>query len=124
MPKPEDVTLDLSAPFNMGTNSLLLAAGMFQSLDKPSSNPSSFFNGRLNSPCFKSLASKPQTFAQFDFSKEIGSDTIVDVSRNARHGVLFNAPTREVRGYDWDGSEPDFTKAKFATAPYTFTKMT
>ena len=112
-PEAEDKNLSLSAPFDLGSNPMLLAAGLFKSTEVPSSVPSSFFNGRLDSPTFTSLGSNPKTLVQYDFAKDIGSDKIVDVSTNSRHGVLINAPTRAVKGYDWDGSEPDFTKAKF-----------
>ena len=40
-------------------------------------------------------------------------DSIIDISGNNRHGVLVNAPTRAVKGHDWDGSQPDWTKATY-----------
>lgn len=113
VPKAEDMTLDFSSCFALGSNSLLFAAGMFQTSEIPSSHPSSFFNGRLDSPSFRSLDSTQKTLARYDFSEEIGSDTILDISGNSRDGILINAPARAVKGYDWDGSEPDFTKAKY-----------
>jgi hypothetical protein len=74
---------------------------------------SDVFNGRIDRPCIKKIGLPSITLVEFDFSLEISSDRIIDVSGNACHGRLVNAPTRAVRGYDWDGSEPDWTKAKF-----------
>ena len=111
-PTQEETTKCLSAPMVLGSNALMFAAGMFKDIDQSSANPSSFFNGRLDSPSFRTGPSQRE-IAQYDFSQEIPSDCIIDVSGNGRHGVLVNAPTRAVKGYDWDGSEPDWTKAKY-----------
>jgi hypothetical protein len=87
----------------LGSNTLLVGAGMFETVDRNSSHASSFFNGRLNSSSFTIAGS---TVAQYDFSREISSDSILD--------VLINAPTRAVKGYNLDGSEPDWTKATYS----------
>ncbi|KAK8170116.1 hypothetical protein IWX90DRAFT_502290 [Phyllosticta citrichinensis] len=95
---------------------LLLGAGFVgTSSDARYPGPSNFLNGRLDSP--RLLASggsgESKTLVKFDFSVGIPTDSIFDVSGNARHGRLMNAPSRAVKGHDWDGSEPDWTKAKF-----------
>ncbi|KAL4886798.1 hypothetical protein BJY04DRAFT_212775 [Aspergillus karnatakaensis] len=77
------------------------------------SKPSCFFNGRLDSPSFATTGSARRILAQYDFSRDISSDSITDVSGNGQHGTLINAPTRAVKGYNWDGSEPDWTKARY-----------
>ncbi|KAJ0424574.1 hypothetical protein BJY00DRAFT_326499 [Aspergillus carlsbadensis] len=109
-PAPETITRSLSAPMVLGSNTLLFGAGMFETVDRQSSHASSFFNGRLDSPSFAIAGS---TVAQYDFAREISSDSIIDISENDRHGVLINAPTRAVKGYNWDGSQPDWTKATY-----------
>ncbi|CAK7212928.1 hypothetical protein SCUCBS95973_001626 [Sporothrix curviconia] len=35
------------------------------------------------------------------------------MSGNARDGIVVNAPTRAVKGHDWDGVETDWTKASY-----------
>jgi hypothetical protein len=112
-PEGEAVTNDLLSPMILGSNSMLFGAGMFKSVDEPSTKPTCLYNGRIDSPSFNIIGSSPRTVARYDFSKEIPTESILDVSGNDRHGVLVNAPTRAVKGYDWDGSEPDWTKASY-----------
>ena len=73
--KAEDMTLDLSAPFVLGSNALFLAACTFQGSEVPSSDlsPHSSMEGstrRLSSL----LGSAYNTLTQYDFPKGIGSD--------------------------------------------------
>ncbi|KAL4782352.1 hypothetical protein BJX76DRAFT_369238 [Aspergillus varians] len=114
-PPPEEIHQDQTVV--LGSNPLLFAAGMFAGLEEESSKPSLFFNGRLDSPSLTSIRPGHPLdrwkLAQFDFSKAMSTDTIIDVSGFNRHGVLFNAPTRAVKGYDWDGTETDWTKASY-----------
>lgn len=112
-PQPEHSVHGLSAPLAWSSSSLLFGASMFKTADKPSFAPSCFFNGRLDSPTFTTAGSVPHLLAKYDFSKEISSESIVDISGNARHGTLINLPTRAVKGYDWDGSQPDWTRATY-----------
>lgn len=111
VPTAEAITRTLSAPMVLGSNALLLGAGMFRAVDRQSPKPSCFFNGRLDSPSFTMTGARRLTVARYDFSQEISSDSIIDVSGNGRHGILVNSPTRAVKGHNWDGSEPDWTKA-------------
>ncbi|KFX98589.1 hypothetical protein V490_02222 [Pseudogymnoascus sp. VKM F-3557] len=112
-PAAEETTHALSAPMSLGSNALLFGAGMFEAIDQKSSKPACFFNGRLDSPSFTITGSTQRVVAQYDFSRDISSDAIVDVSGNGRHGALVNAPTRGVKGYNWDGSQPDWTQATY-----------
>ena len=112
-PDTEGITNTLSAPMAWGPNALLFGAGMFEAVDRQSSNPSCFLNGRIDSPSFTMTGSATRIVAQYDFSREISSDSIIDVSGNGRHGVLINSPTRAVKGYNWDGYQPDWTKATY-----------
>ncbi|KAE8373876.1 hypothetical protein BDV26DRAFT_296546 [Aspergillus bertholletiae] len=112
-PMGEVMTKDLSRPMVLGSNALLFGAGMFDSAGRESPKPSCFYNGRLDSPFFAvpGRGKLCRAIAQYDFSKGISTDIIQDVSGNGHNGVLVNAPTRAVKGYDWDGSQPDWTKA-------------
>ncbi|KAK8246546.1 hypothetical protein HDK90DRAFT_538795 [Phyllosticta capitalensis] len=103
--------------YSSGTPLLFGAGSATTSPQAQSSHPSNFFNGRLDSPAVSAIESRESgsrpPLVHFDFSVDIPTDSITDVSGNARHGRLVNAPSRAVKGYDWDGSEPDWTKAKF-----------
>lgn len=72
-----------------------------------------FFNGRLEGVKITALGTDPRSILNLDFSLKMSTDEIVDVSGYGNHGVLINAPTRAVPGHDWDGSESDWTKAKY-----------
>ena len=47
----------------------------------------------------------------WDFSKEMSSDRLVDISGNGLDGLAVNMPIRALRGHNWDASEFDWTKA-------------
>ncbi|KAJ2962880.1 hypothetical protein NQ176_g10906 [Zarea fungicola] len=106
--------LDFAAKLD-GLKPLTLAAGYFSDASTSSPQATNIFNGRLDSPHISTSLDglTYNTWAKFDFSLDMSSDTIVDTSGNAHHGALVNAPTRAVKGFNWDGSEPDWTKAKY-----------
>jgi N,N-dimethylformamidase len=65
-------------------------------------------NGKLESPkveCGGSVA------AAWDFSLDIASDRIRDVSGNGHDGRLVNMPMRAVTGHNWTGREVDWRNA-------------
>ena len=107
----------LSKPMSLGSNPLLFGAGMFRAIDEPCSHPACFYNGRIDSPKFSTIRPDERaekcTIAKYDFSKDISGDAIYDISGNDRNGVLINSPTRGVKGHDWDGTQPDWTKASY-----------
>jgi len=95
--KAEDMTLDLSAPFVLGSNPLFLTAGTFQSSEVPSSELS-HSSTEGSTRCLSSLlGSAYNTLTKYDFPKEIGRDTIANILGNTRHGILNNAPSRAVK---------------------------
>jgi hypothetical protein len=85
------------------TESLIIASSNFNGC-----TVGNCFNGRIDSPA---LVSGSRELAKLDFSKEMTSDLIVDISPSKMKGELVNAPTRAVKGFDWDGSTSDWTKA-------------
>ncbi|KAF2096216.1 hypothetical protein NA57DRAFT_67751 [Rhizodiscina lignyota] len=95
---------------------LLVAASQSHAADNSRgglrSHVTDFFNGRIDRLTLKSCGQKPLTLAKYDFSLDMSSDRIVDTSGRGYDGVLINAPTRAVKGHDWDGSECDWTRAK------------
>lgn len=84
--------------------------------------PAGFYNGKIDAPI---VAARPLSLpertallaeaavpdfggdlvAAWDFSREISTTRIVDVSPGAHHGHTVNLPTRAMKGHDWDGSE-------------------
>ena len=115
-----EVTERLSGPARLSSrwSTLLFAASLAPSPTSTAraERPTHFFNGRIDSPMFRATDAAPADseagiLAQYDFARNIPEETIVDVSGRERHGKLYQAPTRGVTGYDWDGSEPDWTRA-------------
>ncbi|MDA4122605.1 MAG: LamG domain-containing protein [Thaumarchaeota archaeon] len=87
-----------------------------------------FFNGKLDSPRmfskalsveeFESLALgmppgafEPNLVASWDFSSDIMSARVTDVSGHEMNGWAVNVPKRAVTGYNWKGREMDFRLA-------------
>ncbi|KIX03718.1 uncharacterized protein Z518_07271 [Rhinocladiella mackenziei CBS 650.93] len=111
---PIKVERQLTNPFAMpASTSLLFGASYAESTTAPFPRPTNFFNGRLDSPSIKTTNTPTTTLVKYDFSRNMSSDLITDVSGNGHTGKLINAPTRAVRGWDWDGTESDWTKAKY-----------
>jgi N,N-dimethylformamidase len=48
--------------------------------------------------------------ARWDFSQEMSGTRIVDVSGKGRDGATVNLPTRAMKGWNWDGSEYNWTR--------------
>lgn len=68
---------------------------------------SQFFNGKIESPKLQTGDSEKQLliYAEWDFSSEISSTTIVDTGPNSHHGQIINLPARAMTSSQWDGSE-------------------
>jgi N,N-dimethylformamidase len=47
--------------------------------------------------------------AQWDFSRDMSSTRVVDMSPHGRHGETVNLPARAMKGHHWDGSEYNWT---------------
>ncbi|MGH8056101.1 MAG: N,N-dimethylformamidase beta subunit family domain-containing protein [Candidatus Entotheonellia bacterium] len=81
-----------------------------------------FYNGKLEEPL---MASRPLSLqerdtilaeatpavlddavvAHWDFSRDIPTTRVVDLSPHGRHGTTVNLPIRAMKGHTWDGSE-------------------
>ncbi len=74
---------------------------------------SGLFNGKIDSPAIlQEILAGGQDgesgfhyLGKWDFSQEISSQTIVDVSENGFHGYTVNLPARAMKGWNHDGSE-------------------
>src|SRR5437899_616103 len=76
------------------------------------------FNGKVDSPRFFSRAlnsdegqSLKTRVAAWDFSKDIASKKVTDVSPNGLHADTVNMPTRAVTGHNWTQNETNFVHA-------------
>ena len=75
---------------------------------------SATFNGKIDSFMIESIsAGRLETLLKLDFSFDIPTDQVRDVSGNNYHGTLINAPARAVTGYDWDASQNNWTRASY-----------
>ncbi|NIL90821.1 N,N-dimethylformamidase beta subunit [Rhodococcus fascians] len=83
-----------------------------------------FYNGKIDSPRFFSrcldsaeldalaAGKKPSDpLADWDFSLDINSSVVTDVSGHQNHGDLVNRPTRAVTGRNWDASTTSWRDA-------------
>jgi N,N-dimethylformamidase len=73
-----------------------------------SEGPVGRLNGKLESP---RVEGGGVVVAEWDFSGDIGADTIADISGNGYDGRLVNMPMRAVTGHGWDGREVDWRNA-------------
>jgi N,N-dimethylformamidase len=115
------------------TNFTLGVGGQFRiaawhDADEHGARPGGNFNGKIESPSVAARAMRSseidallaharaidcgaEVIAQWDFSREIPSTYIVDVSGHGRHGRTVNLPTRAMKGWQWDGTEYNWTHA-------------
>ena len=70
------------------------------------------FNGKIDGFKIETISNGTvETLLDLDFSFDIPTDQVRDVSDNHHHGTLINAPARAVTGHDWDASLNDWTRA-------------
>jgi N,N-dimethylformamidase len=94
----------------------------------PARSAGGFYNGKIDSPTLAARAiddaeaeratatCEPldfgeDTLARWDFSRDIPTTRIVDMSGNGNHGETVNLPARAMMGVAWDGSEYNWTHA-------------
>ncbi|KAL8649205.1 MAG: hypothetical protein Q9226_005669 [Calogaya cf. arnoldii] len=84
---------------------------------RPTTEPreSGSFNGKIAGfrVDTRSQAGHITTILDLDFSLDIPTDKIRDVSGNERHGELINGPSRAVTGHDWNASQTAWTHASY-----------
>ncbi|KAL9628547.1 MAG: hypothetical protein Q9204_005821, partial [Flavoplaca sp. TL-2023a] len=73
------------------------------------------FNGKIERFRIetRSSAGHIDTLLDLDFSLDIPTDKVRDVSGNEHHGELINGPSRAVTGHDWHASQTDWTHASY-----------
>lgn len=101
----------LNAAFTVKSGPLLLAAALAENENRKAERPTSFFNGRIDAVQITSITVPSTAIAKWDFTKKLQSDRIYDLSGADFHGILINAPTRGVRGHNWDGAHENWKYA-------------
>ena len=92
---------------------LVFAASFAEGPTRNSAHATNFFNGRIAAPTLTTCHSSKAVLGKWDFSQDISTDNITDISGNGANGQVVNAPTRAVTDHEWDGTESDWTKAKY-----------
>lgn len=93
---------------------LVVASDSDETRVATSSIESATFNGKIDGLNIESIsAGKLETLLNLDFSLDIPTDQVRDVSGNNHHGTLINAPARAVTAHDWDASQNDWTRASY-----------
>lgn len=77
----------------------LAAAGARPRPDGTLGIPSDPFTGKIAAPCVRTGAG--ELVAEWDLTRELHSDHLVDVGPHGAHGRAYNAPTRGVTAHDW-----------------------
>lgn len=67
------------------------------------------YNGKIERPRIATLDGA--RIAEWDFSKGIATQRIVDIGPQAAHGQLVNLPTRAMTGSNWSGAVHDWKSA-------------
>ncbi len=111
--------------FGAPVNPIVLGGSKVERADFVTDN---HFNGKIDAPCIISrvlregevesiaLGVPPSSLgedlaAAWDFSADITSSRVRDVSGHALHGHTVNNPKRAVTGHNWNGREMDFRQA-------------
>ena len=105
-----------------GSGKLSIAAG------RGANGPRDHFNGKIDSPrliadalpieVLQQLITEPLSptqapllVAAWDFSRDMGSEHVVDLSPNRLHGRLVNMPGRAMKGWNWSGAHQNWAAA-------------
>ncbi|KPI36812.1 N,N-dimethylformamidase beta subunit [Cyphellophora attinorum] len=110
-------TIEADGQLVMNPGPLLIAAtpthNSYAGQQGSQQDATDFFNGRIGGFAIRAGALHADTLlVKYDFSLNMSDDVAADISGHGHNGILINAPTRAVTGHDWDGSEPDWTRAK------------
>ena len=110
---PKDVPLVMAA-HAAGAGEASLCAGFFDGkIDRPRLYAAALSADGLHRLCEAHATgpADPALIGAWDFSQEIATDRVRDISANRLHGVLRQMPTRAMTGADWDGSTDRWTEA-------------
>ena len=109
-------------------DSSLIFAAFPATLSTGKSASESHFNGKMDRPRLSACALSPaermavawdampherniHVVGAWDFSRDIGTDTISDLGPNQLHGRTVNQPSRGCKGHNWSGTEQSWRHA-------------
>ena len=97
----------------------LIIAGYADRGESGGASVNGHFNGKIESPRLWDRALSAEeirarvgegAIGAWDFSRDISSARVADVSGNELHGTAVNMPMRAATGHDWKGRETDFRR--------------
>lgn len=94
----------------VSSQSLTIASHSSAERVAPHPVPSSSFNGKIDG--FR-VEVGSERILDLDFSKDISTDSLRDLSPYATHGVIVNSPARAVTSHDWNARDVDWTRASY-----------
>ncbi|WHA43888.1 N,N-dimethylformamidase beta subunit family domain-containing protein [Agrobacterium larrymoorei] len=109
-------------------NTPLLFAAQFSGDEPPNKQTSQHFNGKIERPRLYGAAisgadmlslvetleprtADPLLLGAWDFSRQIDTDNIVDISANNHHGIVYRLPMRAATGANWNGYSQSWKEA-------------
>lgn len=101
-PLPGGIAGDLTLAAEYGESTAELINFYNGKIDSPRLYDRSLSNGELAALQDRRDHLDIKPIAHWDFSQDISSNTITDVSGNDAHGAVVNKPTRAVTGHNWD----------------------
>lgn len=82
---------------------------------------SSTFNGKIDGFRLETIFNgETKTTLDLDFSLDIPSDQVSDISGNDKRYDSINAPASVVTSHNWDANHNDWTRASYGIWCYTF----
>ncbi len=118
----------------------LLIAAYWQRSQNGQSVATGHFNGKIDSPRLfgralsreeilslkrgaSPLAFDSALISAWDFSRDISSRKVTDISPHKLHGETVNMPARAMTGYNWTGRETNFHHASQSMGLFIFMMM-
>ncbi|MSP89810.1 MAG: N,N-dimethylformamidase [Alphaproteobacteria bacterium] len=95
--------LRVKLPTIAGTGRVFIAAALH------GNTAEAHYNGKIEQPRIAALDGI--RLAEWDFSKGIATQRIVDIGPQSAHGLLVNLPTRAMTGSNWSGAIHDWKSA-------------
>ncbi len=122
-----EVSRTVSVKLGEPTRPLLMGAHFVEMVDRRIRTGGNY-NGKIDSPglagnvldrlAMEQLLAgtlrgglKSSVIARWDFTRDISTETVRDISSNRLDGETVNMPTRAMKGYNWTGRDMCWTKA-------------
>ena len=110
----QQVKILSEVPVIASSRPLVIASDSIDTIVAQHPRRSATFNGKIDGFTLETVSNgRVETMLDCDFSLDISSDKVHDVSGKHRDGTLMNAPARAVTSHDWDASHNDWTRAPY-----------